>query len=183
MSHPPIAEPRPLTRRVKVESTVIWVVFGLYLVFLLKLLLFSRVPGSERSINLIPFGSIAEYLFAGTAEAKRFAFANLGGNILVFIPLGAYSTFLWRRARMRTLLLVIVCASVTVEVIQGVFAVGTSDIDDVILNTVGGTLGVLAVLALRAKRRPGVVRTVIAGASALAAPVLCFLAFVVRLHI
>ena len=91
--------------------------------------------------------------------------------------------FLWRKARMRTLLLIIVSVSVTVEILQGVFAVGTSDIDDVILNTVGGTLGVLAVLALRAKMRPGVVRTVIAGASVVAAPVLCFLAFVVRLHI
>ena len=89
MSNPPIAEPRPLTRRVKVESTIIGVVFGLYLVFLLKLLLFSRVPGSERSINLVPFASIVEYLFGGTAEAKRFAFANVAGNILVFIPLGA----------------------------------------------------------------------------------------------
>ena len=34
-------------------------------------------------------------------------------------------------------------ASISVEIIQGAFAIGVSDIDDVILNSLGGALGVL----------------------------------------
>ena len=44
-----------MTTRARVQRVVIVVVFALYVVFALKLLLFSRAPGSERSINLVPF--------------------------------------------------------------------------------------------------------------------------------
>ncbi|WP_370056212.1 VanZ family protein [Leifsonia sp. EB41] len=181
MPSQPLTETPPATTRAKVESAVIWVAFALYLVFLAKLLLFSRVPGSERSLNLIPFASIADYL-GGPAAVRRFAFANLAGNILAFVPLGAYLTFLRRRARVWGNLLVVACVSVAVEILQWVLAVGTSDIDDVILNVVGGLIGVLGVVGLRRALRFEVVRTVIAVASVLAVPVLVFLGFVVRLR-
>ncbi|QNE35518.1 VanZ family protein [Leifsonia shinshuensis] len=172
----------PRSTRARLESVIVWVVFGLYLVFLLKLLLFSRVPGSERSVNLIPFASIADYL-GGPASVRRFAFANVAGNILVFVPLGAYLAFLRRRVRIWSNVLIVAGASVAVEILQGVLAVGASDIDDVILNSLGGLLGVLAVVALRRKARPDRVRTVIAVASVVAVPVLLFLTVVVRLRI
>ena len=172
----------PRSTRARLESVIVWVVFGLYLVFLLKLLLFSRAPGSERSINLIPFASIADYL-GGPASVRRFAFANVAGNILVFVPLGAYLAFLRRRVRIWSNVLIVAGASVAVEILQGVLAVGASDIDDVILNSLGGLLGVLAVVALPRKARPDRVRTVIAVASVVAVPVLLFLTVVVRLRI
>lgn len=164
------------------ESVIVWVVFALYAVFLLKLLLFSRTPGSERSVNLIPFASIADYL-GGPANVRRFAFANLAGNILVFVPLGAYLAFLRRRSGIWSSVLIVAGTSAAVEVLQFAFAVGTSDIDDVILNCAGGLLGVLVVVALRRGLRPEGVRTVIAVASVVAVPVLLFLTFVVRLRI
>ena len=177
----PLTQSPPSSTRAKVESAVIWVAFALYLVFLAKLLLFSRVPGSERSLNLIPFASIGNYL-GGPAGVRRFAFANLAGNILAFVPLGAYLTFLRRRARSWTNLLIVAAVSVAVEILQWVLAVGASDIDDVILNVVGGLIGVLAVVGLRRALRFEVVRTVIAFASVVAVPVLVFLGFVVRLR-
>ena len=182
MPTPSLPEPPHPTTRARVESVIVWVVFALYLVFLLKLLLFSRVPGSERSVNLIPFASIADYV-GGSAEARRFAFANLAGNILVFVPLGAYVAFLRRRARIWSNVLIVAAVSVAVEVIQWAAAVGTSDVDDVILNTLGGLIGVLVVVGLRRGLRPEAVRTVIAIASVIAVPVLLFLTVVVRLRI
>lgn len=182
MPSPSLTETQPSTARMRVESVVIWVAFALYLVFLLKLLLFSRVPGSERSLNLVPFASITNYL-VGPANVQRFAFANLAGNILAFVPLGAYLAFLRRRVRIWSSLLVVAAVSVAVEILQWVFAVGTSDIDDVILNCVGGLLGVLAVVGLRRGLGRDRVRTALAVVSVVAVPVLCFLAFVVRLHI
>lgn len=178
---PSLTETPPAATRAKVESAVIWVAFALYLVFLAKLLLLSRVPGSERSLNLIPFASIADYL-GGPAAVRRFAFANLAGNILAFVPLGAYLTFLRRRARSWSNVLIVASVSVAVEILQWVLAVGTSDVDDVILNCVGGLIGVLTVVGLRRALRFEVLRTVVAVASVLAVPVLVFLGLVVRLR-
>jgi glycopeptide antibiotics resistance protein len=77
----------------------------------------------------------------------------------------------------------VVCVSVAVEIVQGVFGVGASDIDDVMLNTLGGFLGIpfftLLCVLLRCWSR---VITVMAVLSLLAVPVLCYFLFVIRLR-
>lgn len=167
----------------KIGTVVIWVAFVLYLVFLLKLLLFSRAPGSERSLNLIPFATISDYLFSGSAAVKRFAIGNVIGNVVAFVPLGAFLPLLRHRTGIGTNLLVVVCASVAVEIVQGVFGLGASDIDDVILNTLGGLVGVLFFTLLRVFIRRWIrVITAMAVLSLLAVPILCYLLFAVRLR-
>jgi glycopeptide antibiotics resistance protein len=173
---------RLMTTRAKVETVVIGAVFALYVVFALKLLLFSRIPGSERSFNLIPFASIADYLFGGSSGLRRFAFGNIAGNVLLFIPLGAFLSVLTKWTMARTML-VVASVSVTVEVLQGVLALGASDIDDVILNCLGGFIGILLFLLLKVTlRRRERVRTVVAVLSVVALPVLSYLLFVIRLR-
>lgn len=103
---------------------------------------------------------------------------------MVFAPLGACLPLLRRQATLLNNLLVIGAASVAVEIVQGVFALGVSDIDDVILNCTGGTIGILAFKTLAATvRHRAHVRTTIAVLSAIAAPVLFLLLFVVRLRL
>lgn len=161
----------------------IFAVFALYAAFLLKLLLFSRAPGSERSINLIPFASIAQYAFSHSPGTARVALANVVGNILIFIALGAYASWLRPRAAAWLTMLTVASVSVAVEIIQGVFAVGASDIDDVILNCVGGLLGILAFrllsAILRARSRE---RTAMAVFSLLSMPVWVYFLFIIRLR-
>lgn len=171
------------TKRAKAEIVAIVGVFALYLAFLLKLLLFSRAPGSERSINLIPFASIAEYAFSHSPGTGRVAFANVVGNILVFAPLGVYVSWLRHRAVAWLTILTVASVSVAVEVLQGVFAVGASDIDDGILNCVGGIVGILIyrllyVILCKQSR----VRSAMAVLSLLSLPVGCYFLFVIRLH-
>jgi glycopeptide antibiotics resistance protein len=70
-----------------------------------------------------------------------------------------------------------------VEIVQGVLAVGASDVDDVILNCAGGLLGILAVRLVSAiVREQATTRTVVAVSSLLTAPVWCFFLVVVRLR-
>lgn len=172
-----------MTRRARLETVVVGAVFALYVVFALKLLFFSRPPGSERSFNLIPFASISHYLFNGSSGVKRFAFGNVAGNVILFIPLGAYVAVPTKSTVARTMLIV-ASASVAVEILQGVFALGASDIDDVILNCLGGLIGIQLVLLLRViLRDPGRVRAVVAALSVVALPVLSYLPFVIRLRI
>ena len=83
-----------MTTRARLETVVICTAVVLYVVFALKLLLFSRPPGSERSLNLVPFASISHYLFSDSSDVRRFAFGNIAGNVLLFIPLGAYLSVL-----------------------------------------------------------------------------------------
>ncbi len=174
-----------MTAPTRSGTVVVWTVFVLYLVFLLKLLLFSRPPGSEHSINLIPFASISDYLFTGSAAVKRFAVANVTGNIVAFVPLGAFLPLARRRTGIIwTNLLVVVCASVAVEIVQGVFGLGASDIDDVILNMLGGLIGILSLTLLRVLlRRWDRVIGVMAVLSLLSVPILYYLLFAVRLHL
>ena len=172
-----------MTALTRIGTVVVWAGFVLYALFLLKLLLFSRPPGSEHSINLIPFASISDYLFSGSSVVKRFAAANVIGNIVAFVPLGAFLPLVRRRTGIWTNLLVVVCVSVGVEIVQGAFGLGASDIDDVILNTLGGLIGILffTLLRLLLRRRSRVI-AVMAALSLLTAPILYYFLFVVRLR-
>ena len=171
-----------MTMRAKFETAVICAAFALYAAFALKLLLVSRPPGSERSFNLIPFASISQYLSSGSSGLRRFAFGNIAGNVLLFIPLGAGLSVLTKSTVARTMLIV-ASASVAVEILQGVFALGASDIDDVILNCLGGFIGIQLFLLLRVILRDrDRVRTVFAVLSALTLPVLTYFLFVIRLR-
>lgn len=171
------------TKRAKAETVVIFAACALYAAFLLKLLLFSRAPGSERSINLVPFASIAKYAFGGSRGTGSVAFANVVGNILIFIPLGVYASWLRYRAAAWVTMLTVASVSVAVEIIQGVFGVGASDIDDVILNCIGGLIGNLAFRLLSATmREQSRVRSALAVLSLLSMPVWCFFLFIIRLH-
>jgi len=112
---------------------------ALYLLLLLWLILFklsvdfSGVLGHPlRSLNLIPF---ADYSRANSRE--------MIDNLLAFIPLGVLlglnlkRTGFWRKLSYLGLL------SLVAEATQFGLAIGVSDITDVILNTLGGAVGLL----------------------------------------
>jgi len=172
------------TKRAKAETVAIVAVFVLYAAFLLRLLLFSRAPGSERSINLIPFATIAHFVTSHSSGTGRVAFANVVGNVLIFIPLGLYVSWLRRKAAVWLTLLTVASVSIAAEIVQGVFAVGASDIDDVILNCGGGIIGIFTFRLLSSIfRKQSLVRTSMAVLSLVSLPVWCYFLFLVRLHI
>ena len=133
-----------MNKRERIKTVFLYGVFICYIFLLLKILVLSRVSHSEvRSINLIPFYSIIEYISSSSANIKAFAFGNVVGNIVIFVPLGAYlSLFKRDKGVIRSLLLIFI-VSLFVEIIQGILAIGASDIDDIILNCLGGLIGIL----------------------------------------
>ncbi|MEO3948057.1 VanZ family protein [Gorillibacterium sp. CAU 1737] len=62
------------------------------------------------------------------------------GNLVLFVPLGILFPLLWRTDGKRTVLIGAVI-SVSFEVLQYAFAWGSSDIDDVLYNTLGTLIG------------------------------------------
>lgn len=142
-------------------SVFLYAVMGFYLLLLLLLLFGKRELGTFRSVNLIPFQEIGGYLIWGEDARRVFGLGNVVGNIVIFIPLGLYFSLLNRKGKLLYNTLLVLAVSVGAEVLQYVLQVGASDIDDVILNTLGGFLGVAVFWGLQAlcKER---VRTVVA---------------------
>lgn len=85
--------------------------------------------------NFIPFKEIFRYDF----NSKLF-FKNVIGNVLLFVPLGIFTTHYVKSKSFFPIFFISCLVSCSIEFVQS--AIGrTADIDDVILNTFGGVLG------------------------------------------
>lgn len=182
-----------MNQRERIETVFLYSVFICYILLLIKILFLSRVSLLElfnsqrstgRSINLIPFHSIMEYISGGTRNLKRFAFGNVVGNAAMFVPLGIYLPLFKKDNRVMTNLLFIFLVSLLVEAIQGLFGIGASDIDDVILNCLGGWIGILGYkFSLSLLQDEKKVRTAITILSTIIGlPVILFFLFVVKMR-
>lgn len=126
-------------------------------VFLALTLAYSNTAIDERHparlrISLRPFRSIARDVAAG-GDALL---VNIVGNVVVTLPLGAAILVLaGPRGRVRHAALAGFVLSVTVEALQLWTGRRFTDIDDVILNTLGAVLGFLAAAAVRRAWRRG----------------------------
>lgn len=99
-----------------------------------------------RRYNLIPFHTIKTYII-GYGGLKG---ANIIGNILVFLPLGVFVQLFSQRKKAWTGILLCALISVGVETMQFALATGSFDVDDIILNTLGGLLGVVGYQIIKA---------------------------------
>lgn len=126
-----------------------------YTVVMVYLLFFQRVANVDYSnyteqlklrLNLVPFRTVMLYLRVAFKQDSiiNFATINLLGNVIMFIPMGIFlpSMFKSKRNILNFIVTVIVMISM-VEVIQLFTLLGSCDIDDLILNVVGATIGFL----------------------------------------
>ncbi|MDO5714172.1 MAG: VanZ family protein [Tissierellia bacterium] len=99
---------------------------------------FKDRVGELWGINLIPFRTIRNY---HNYVSGFVAWANLWGNIILFIPYGFGLPLFWRKFRsFKKVLGTLFLSCFVIEFIQ--FFVGRSvDIDDVLLNMLGGCIG------------------------------------------
>ena len=118
--------------------------FLAYLVLLFQLVTSQDLPGG--GTNLMPFKEILRYEVGSKAFYKQ-----VFGNILLFIPLGYFATSYCKIKGLGTITLVSLLSSLTIEVTQHYIG-RTFDIDDIILNVVGGIVGFLIYTALNAIR-------------------------------
>ena len=87
--------------------------------------------------NFIPFQEMFRYEFGSRLFVK-----NIVGNILLFLPYGYFASDFLKSKKMLLPCFLTFIVSMTIELVQ--LNIGrTFDIDDVILNTVGGVFGYL----------------------------------------
>ena len=92
-------------------------------------------------INYIPFVETVK-MFTNEFSDIHIALYNVVGNILLFIPLGFFiPLFFNKKNKLSKVILYGFTASLTIEVLQIFTPFNTTDIDDIILNTLGSILG------------------------------------------
>ena len=69
--------------------------------------------------------------------------ANLLGNILIFVPYGFFVSMAGRTRGFFKTFFFSMFLSLAVETVQLVTRVGSFDVDDILLNTIGGVLDIL----------------------------------------
>lgn len=139
-------------------KAVLFILLLCYLFVLSKLVLFKYLgiqdiishftfsyDGSYWTPNFIPFKTIIYYLFLADINFN-IRVENLGGNIVGFSPFGFILPLLSKRFQsFKRVVIATFCLSLTFEIIQLVFKFGSFDVDDLILNTLGGMFGILPV--------------------------------------
>ncbi|KPI51594.1 VanZ family protein [Clostridioides difficile] len=124
--------------------------FIVYIIILTWIILFkmqfdisSLEAMNLRNINLVPFAS-------SLIVNNRVDISEIILNVVVFAPFGIYLCMLKEEWSFIKKVVPIFLASLVFETLQYIFAIGASDITDLIGNTLGGIIGI-AVFVLLSK--------------------------------
>lgn len=120
---------------------VLLVLSFMYLVCLFYVVTFEDVSWSTS--NYIPFKEIARYSVGSPAFIK-----NVIGNIIMFVPLGFFMGYFLKIKKKKWVFLWVMIISIVIELLQDWIG-RVFDIDDIILNVVGGMLGYLVYKAFK----------------------------------
>ena len=130
-----------------------WVVFMIYIVGLFYFTFFAEAlgrgdPGTYAAVkrfNLIPFTEIRRFWVYRQELGMKAFLLNVVGNILAFMPCGFLLPAISRRCRRGWGVMAIgFLISFFIECTQLIFQVGSFDVDDMLLNTLGAVLGFYA---------------------------------------
>lgn len=118
-----------------------WILgFGFYISLLIQMGIFSRPFGSTRIVNWIPF-----QVPGGDYLIMLYSLANA----IIFIPFGILVPKVFRSINtIWKMILVTLITSVCIEAIQYVLACGYTEVEDVIMNVIGGAIGYLIIKAI-----------------------------------
>jgi len=141
----------------------LFVVYGLAMLWLL----FGRPQGwvdgltykemLQQNVNLTPLLTIKNYWqvvqHSSNPDLLRHCLINLAGNVVLFIPIGYWLVRLWPRFR-NFFLFAATCAGMIllIETLQLFTLLGCFDVDDIILNLSGMTVGYFLCLLFHHKK-------------------------------
>ena len=107
--------------------------FLLYSLILFYVVTFKDVNYGTN--NFIPFKEIMRYEVGSSLFIR-----NVLGNILLFVPFGFFVSFILKTKQPSFILVITMITSVVIEFVQ--LLIGrTFDVDDILLNIIGGFLG------------------------------------------
>lgn len=126
-----------------------WLLLYLYIVLLSYFLFFSEHYGRNHSMssyryNLVLLKEIRRFIEYREQIGFVDFFVNIIGNVLAFAPFGFLLPLMDKKYRKAIIVILLsMLFSLCVEVVQLLLKVGIFDVDDILLNTIGGMLGYL----------------------------------------
>lgn len=127
-----------------------WLLFYLYIVLLSYFLFFSERYGreivmKEYHYNLELFKEINRFILYRKQLGIESFIVNILGNVLAFAPFGFLLPALSEKYRnFITTTFLSLFFSLCIETTQLLLKVGIFDVDDILMNTIGGMLGYIA---------------------------------------
>ena len=134
-------------------NRLLWIAFSIYVVGNLYFTVFSRSAGSGTHMDMRPFG-----IYLRSSEDIDANFQNVTGfaalflknispltgiilNILLYYPMGYLLTVLCPGLKAWHIILIGCAASVSTEFTQFLLKMGWCEMDDILLNTLGTSIG------------------------------------------
>lgn len=136
-------------KHVTIIRWLIGAAFFIYLLLLFDLVFLSAEFGRTNAevlryqkVNFVPFSTIKKYVSVmGNPDPSLFM-TNIIGNIVAFLPFGFLIPVLVEKLRRWYWSFILAFAlSMFIELVQGYRGIGVMDVDDVILNVMGGIMG------------------------------------------
>lgn len=136
----------------KIQSVFLYAILIFYIILFLSIVVFKYVSPLElfsenrtvyRSINILPFQTIKNYLMGTVDVSHTVGFNNILGNIVLFIPLGIYIPLFKINKKVFASFVSVFVISLSIEIVQYILSIGATDIDDILLNCAGGIIGIL----------------------------------------
>ena len=130
------------------HKAVMKLLFIIYMCVLVYVVFFAeamgRTPQDGYVYNLTPLKEIKrfmKYIWDNDALGRA-ARLNIFGNIITFIPFGIYLPYTSEsKLGFISTVLYTFSLSLTIELVQLITKVGSCDVDDIILNALGGVIG------------------------------------------
>lgn len=133
------------SRKVILHEELFNLLFMTYLLLLFHLVTSQDIQ-AYTGTNLMPFREILRYDIGTSGFYKQVI-----GNIILFVPFGFFVSSYCKIKGLGTITLVSLLSSLTIEIVQH-FIGRSFDVDDIILNVVGGIIGFLLYVSLNAIR-------------------------------
>ena len=140
------------------------ILFIFYIGFIIYFLLFSDWYGrsvegmQEYRYNLVLFKEIKRFWQYREQLGAYAMFTNLFGNVLIFVPFGFFMPMASTYRSFFSAVFYSFVLSFCVETFQLIAKVGSFDVDDLLLNTIGGAFGYVVFVVCAAIRRKYVKR-------------------------
>ena len=115
---------------------IMMLVFIIYILCLFQVVTFQD-DVSWASNNFTPFKEIMRYKIT-----NRLFIKNVLGNMIMFLPFGFFTSLYLKSEKITLPLLLTLIASLSIEIVQMIIG-RVFDVDDIMLNLIGGALGYL----------------------------------------
>ena len=152
-----IKKSKDIQEKNQIRNFWLKILFIIYLLLLITILFLKneyRMGGFEdintfsnehfETINIIPFATIIGYISGLLFEDININIVviNLATNLLLFAPMGFFIPILFDKKvkNIKQFGMVIVLITILVEILQFITYSGSTDIDDIILNTTGAII-------------------------------------------